>query len=88
MSDNHKFKFELGSKVKDTITGFAGVLTCRTQWLHGCNTYGVQPQELKDGKPMERTHFDEPQLELIEEKSFPKSRHTGGPEKPVFETNR
>ena len=83
-----KFKFELGSKVTDSITGFTGIVVCRTQWIHNCNVYGVQPQELKDGKPLDRGYFDEPQLKLIKEKVVKESRRTGGPEKAVAQANR
>ena len=83
------FKFELGTTVKDTITGFEGLVTRRTQWLNNCNTYGVQPRELdKDGKIRECGNFDEPQLELVEKESPVKSdRKTGGPERSVQRTS-
>lgn len=83
-----EFKFNLGDKVKDSITGFTGVITLRSQWLNNCNTYGVQPTELKDGAPQERQHFDEPQLIVVEEKVSKESRSTGGPERQVPATNR
>lgn len=83
-----QFKFNLGDRVRDAITGFEGILTCRTQWLNNCNTYGVQPTTLKDGVPMERAHFDEPQLELVEEKVMEAHRETGGPERRVPTCNR
>jgi len=51
-------------------------------------SYGVQPQELKDGMPQDRQHFDEPQIEVIEEKILKESRATGGPERSVPATNR
>lgn len=82
------FKFNLGDEVKDVITGFSGIITSRTQWLNNCNTYGVQPTRLKDGVPGERQHFDEPQLEIVVEKVFQESRATGGPSRPVPNTNR
>ncbi len=83
-----EFKFNLGDKVQDTITGFTGIVTLRSQWLNNCNTYGVQPTELKDGSPQDRQHFDEPQLALVEEKVVSESRTTGGPERHVPATNR
>jgi len=83
-----EFKFELGSEVKDIITGFKGVVVHRGQWLNNCNTYTVKPRALKDGMPQEAQHFDEPQLELIEEDCFKPSRETGGPERKVSQTNR
>lgn len=83
-----QFKFNLGDRVRDQITGFEGIVTSRSQWINNCNTYGVQPTTLKDGAPMERAHFDEPQLDLVEEKVVPSSRETGGPERPVPQCNR
>lgn len=56
----------LGAKVRDKITGFTGIVTSRTEWLNGCLRYGVQPQELHDGKPIDAHVFDEPQLEVLE----------------------
>lgn len=82
------YKIELGSKVKDKITGFTGIVIHRTQWLHNCNTYGLKPQELKDGKPIDVVCFDEPQLEVVEEEVIEKKRKTGGPCETPQRTNR
>ena len=83
------FKFELGSTVKDTITNFEGVVIRRTQWLNNCNTYGVQPRKLLEGKIQEAWNFDEPQLELVPKKeTLSSTRKTGGPERSVARTNR
>ena len=60
-----EFKFELGAEAKDVITGFSGVIIYRSQWIHGCNVYGLKPRELKDGKPIETMQFDEPSLDFI-----------------------
>lgn len=64
------FEFNIGDIVKDKITEFTGIITCRSQWLNGCNTYGVQPTELKDGVPQERQGFDEPQLTLLSKSTY------------------
>lgn len=85
MSD---FKFNLGSVLKDKITGFTGVVTSRTQWLNACNVYGLQPQKLNEGKVADRGHFDEPQLEVIEENVFKPKRATGGAASSTPQTNR
>jgi hypothetical protein len=53
----------LGDKVKDSITGYAGTAIGRTQWLNGCITIGVQSGEIKDGKPAESVWFDEQRLD-------------------------
>jgi len=83
------FKFNLGSILKDKITGFQGVVTSRTEWLNACNVYGLQSMKLKeDGTVGERQHFDQPQLELIEDGVFAPTRETGGPASSIPMTNR
>lgn len=88
IKEKPEFKFDLGDRAKDIITGFSGVVVSRSQWLNNCNTYGLQPEKLKDGIPQERQHFDEPQIELVTEKVVNGSRATGGPHRHVPETNR
>ena len=83
------FTFNIGDEVKDTITGFKGIVTARTQWLNNCNTYGVQPTKLKDGAPQAVIYFDQPQLELVKKKKVKASKKkTGGPERRVPAANR
>ncbi len=82
------FKLDLGDNVEDLISGFKGIVIARHQWLHNCNTYSVQPQQLKDGKPVERSSFDEPQLKIVEKKVIKKlKKKTGGPCENVSPTN-
>ena len=84
-----EFKFGLGDKLKDKITGFEGIVTGRHQWINNCNTYSVKPQTLKDGVPQDSCNFDEPQLDLVEEKAIPEmNRKTGGPDRKVSQPNR
>jgi hypothetical protein len=59
------FKHELGKRAKDKITGFAGVITSRCEFLTGCNRYCIQPTKLEGGKPIESIYFDEDQIEII-----------------------
>lgn len=82
------FKINLGDEVKCKITGFTGVVFTRSQWLHGCNTYGLKSRELREGKPQDLVWFDEPALELIAGKQFEPKRNTGGPTIAVPQTNR
>jgi hypothetical protein len=56
----------LGDKVKDTVTGLTGIVVAKTRYLQGCTRIAVQPQEVKDGKPVEASWFDEPQLQVVE----------------------
>ncbi len=54
---------KLGSRVRDTITKFEGVVIARTDWLNGCRRFGVQSEKLdKEGIPTDAQWFDEPQL--------------------------
>ena len=75
------FKIELGSKAKCKITGFAGIVVGRYEYLHGCRRYSVQPQELKDGKMIESGTFDEDALEILEMAEPQKTKDIGGPQK-------
>lgn len=52
----------LGAVAQDTISGFEGVVVCRSEWLYGCVRLTVQPREMHDGKPVDTQTFDEPQL--------------------------
>lgn len=61
----------LGDKVRDKVTGLSGIVIGRTEWLYGCVRCIVQPQELKDGRPVDNYQVDEPQLELIEAGAIP-----------------
>ncbi len=73
---------QLGDKVKDRVTGMTGIVMARTDWLNGCVRMVVQPQELKDGKPVEPSSFDIEELILIEENAIsakPEERRTNGP---------
>lgn len=56
----------LGDRVKDPITGCTGIVVCVTTWLHGCIRIGVQPEKLKDGRPVDDRYFDQSQLVLVE----------------------
>jgi hypothetical protein len=88
MKKEPEFKFSLGDEVKDVITGFTGICIGRHQWINNCNTYSVKSQTLKDGMPQEGIAFDEPQLEVVQEKVFQENRRTGGPERKVKQPNR
>lgn len=60
------FKIGLGSEVKDKVSGFAGVVISRTEYLNACIRYGVQPKKTQkeNGKPAEAEWFDENQLQV------------------------
>jgi len=53
---------ELGTRVKDSITGFCGIATARTVYLYGCIRVAVETTGLKELKPIEPVWFDEQRL--------------------------
>lgn len=70
----------LGSKVKDKVTGFEGIAIGRSTFLNGCARVGVQPKIGADGKIIDASWFDEPQLETVEANVVPQgAQDTGGP---------
>ncbi len=56
---------ELGDRVKDRISGLKGIAVGITNYLYGCKRIMVQPEETKDGKPVDTFYLDEPQLEIV-----------------------
>jgi len=41
------FKFAIGAKVVDHITKFTGTIMARTQYLTGCNRYGILREKIE-----------------------------------------
>lgn len=70
----------LGTRAKDRLTGFTGVIVGITQWLGGCVRYGIQAQKLKDEKPVDVEWFDDHRVEPIFVKKEKKGK-IGGPQK-------
>ncbi len=62
---------KLGDRVKDRITGFAGVVVARDEWLNGCVRYGVQATGLHDGKPVDIQWIDETQVDVVASEGAP-----------------
>jgi hypothetical protein len=58
---------QLGSIVRDRITGFQGIAFGRHEYLTGCNKITIQPQGVdKDGAPRKSEWFDEQTLDVLE----------------------
>jgi hypothetical protein len=53
---------DLGDRVKDSVTGFQGIVVIISYYLQGCRRMVVQQETLHEGKPVEPQYFDEPQL--------------------------
>lgn len=73
----------LGDIAKDTITGFTGVVVAESRYLNGCMRMSLQPQELRDGKPIEWQAFDVEQIELVSRAQPRKVEPSGGPRPDV-----
>ena len=76
----------LGSKVKDTVTGFTGMAVAKTVWLHGTVSIGIEPTTLHEGKPIQAHEFNVKRVALIETAKPPMSKAAdpkapGGPQK-------
>lgn len=57
------FKFKLGAKVKDTLTGFSGVIVARAEYmLPEQRSYGILPIDLKDGNMKKMEWLNEERL--------------------------
>jgi len=77
------FKYELGQKAKDKISGFVGIIVARIEFLNGCIRYSLAPQKLKDEKPIDSEYFDEEQIiaKPLEKAKTEKRKAPGGPYK-------
>ncbi|MCK5642277.1 MAG: hypothetical protein KAJ19_15835 [Gammaproteobacteria bacterium] len=59
-------RIQLGTVVRDRVTGFVGVADNRATFLYGCDRYCVQPRIDKEGKVPDSQMIDYPQLEIVE----------------------
>ncbi len=79
-------KFDLGSRLKDKVTGFSGIALCVSFYMTGCVQYGLQPSRLKeDGGVPDWEWFDEDRLIQESESLFmpakdPANARPGGPQ--------
>jgi hypothetical protein len=76
------FKFELGQKVKEKVTGYEGIIVTRSEHLYGCMVYAVKSEKLHDGKPIDSQWFDEGSLEVIGKGKTDHVKQGGGPAIP------
>lgn len=78
-------KVELGSLVRDKITGFEGIAMARAEYLTGCVHIGIQPCRLtNDGGLPDWQWLDESRLVVLQENVVQligptKIRQPGGP---------
>jgi hypothetical protein len=68
----------LGEKYRDTITGFEGTVTARSEFLSGCVRYLIEGQMNPDSTASSEFWFDEQRLVAIESNDKPKATATAG----------
>ena len=86
MKNKFECRIGLGDRVRDSITGLEGVVTCVAFWRYGCIRINVQPSTLVDGKVIEQIGFDEPQLEIVRRAEEAPAKPTHGPRPPLTRT--
>ncbi len=67
-TQNNPHKFELGSTLQCTVTGFVGIAISRVDHLNGCVQYCLKPPTVED-KPHERPegfYIDDEQLAFVD----------------------
>ena len=70
---------KLGDRVRDSITGFEGIVIAYTKWLTGCDRLSVLPTELKkDGGLVGDEVFDITRLEKVEKRVSEETPPVGG----------
>lgn len=62
-----------GKLAKDKVTGFIGVVTCKIDYMYGCNQYGLTPKVDEKGKKSLTEWFDEGRIEIIKDDINPES---------------
>lgn len=60
------FKYKLGLKAFDPISGFEGIIISRVHHLFGCSQYGLAPKKGEDGQVKKTEYFDEGRIEIID----------------------
>jgi hypothetical protein len=76
------FKYEMGSQVKDQITGFEGIITARHEFINGCKQYSVEGKVGSDNDT-KGFSFDEERLEVSGETKKIAAEPSGGPTGPA-----
>lgn len=64
------FKFENGTKVKEKVTGFSGIITGTCFYLTGCNQYLVTAKPKDEFSEPKALWYDEGRLEEVEKNVF------------------
>lgn len=84
MKQSQNFKFSLGEKVKEKITGFEGVVMSQAAYISGCTQYGVMSTELDtEGASKSWIYYDENRLASLGSKIELDEDEEEEPETPI-----
>ena len=76
------FKFNNGDLLRDSVTGYEGVVMVRAEYSTGCHHYGLQPRNPKDNVLGVWEWIDQSRLSLVERSvvsfNLPKDGTTSG----------
>ncbi len=72
-------KIRMGDSVKDVVTGFAGVVVAKIEYITGCTQFGVSPKA-KDGKLNDTLYIDEKRLQIVGKRVELVHASPGGPQ--------
>ena len=76
------FKYNMGSKAKDRITGVKGTITARSEFITGCVQYMLEGESKDNEAP--KTHWvDEDRLVILESTKAKQEKLKGGPPQPT-----
>lgn len=64
-------KIEIGEQAEDTITGFRGIVTARTDYLGGSGTLLLQPRVDLHGKHVDPVWFEAGRVRRVEHPAQP-----------------
>lgn len=67
---NYEFDFGLGDQVKDSITGFTGIVRARTVGLEEVSTYAVQDTTSLERESLKWKWIDGPLLKLVKKEKI------------------
>jgi hypothetical protein len=73
----------LGMKVKDVITGFAGIVTGFTEYISGCKQALVVPPVGSDGSYKDGQWFDRDRLAILDSSVITLKITNDGADKPA-----
>ena len=65
MDNNIEPGLKLGDKVRDTVSGFTGIVIARTDYLHGTTRFGATSRSLDGAESPKTEWFELTQLEPV-----------------------